>query len=114
MKNEMIEALNTADEYLEKLKNAIMNVSELIQEGKEQEAIHIIPEIAEGLDWLIQIVNLTINVQKEAININEVGEFIEQIVEAFENEDYILVGDLFNYEMLPLLENVHCEIKKNI
>ena len=109
-----IEVLNSVSEYLTKLKDGINKIVTLIQEGKEHQAIQIIPSAAEGIGWVIQAINLTKDVQKEIIDIDDINDFISEIVDAFENEDYILVGDLFEYEILPILERVHSQIKNNI
>lgn len=114
MNSEKIEVLNTANEYLDNLKKGVSDISELIQEGKEQEGINLIPQVADGLQWLIQAVNLTKDVHKKEINIKEIDEHLAEMVEALENEDYILVGDLFNYEILPILEKIHEGIKETV
>ncbi len=111
MKAKQIEALKTADEYLDNLEKGIINVFELIQEGNEQQGIKTIPQIADGMDWVSQVIEKTREVQEEEIRIGDINEYLEQIIEALENEDYILVGDLFNYEILPIMERAHKEIK---
>lgn len=113
IKNE-IELLNSLDEYLIKLKDGILKAVNYIQEGREQNAIQIIPNISEGLDWVIQAVSLTRDVQKDKIDISDISEHVKEVVEAFENEDYILVGDLFEYEIGPILERIEYEIKECI
>ena len=111
MNNEKFEALKSADEYLDNLKKGINNISNLIQEGREQDGLNLIGPAAEGIQWVEEIINLTKDVQKEDIDMSDMNEHIEELVDAMENEDYILVGDLFNYEVLPILERVHDQIK---
>lgn len=114
MVNEKIEVLQTADEYLDNLTKGVAAISEYIQEGKEQEGINLIPQVADGMQWLMQAIELTKDVQKKEIEVGSMNEFFEEIVEALENEDYILVGDLFNYEILPRLESIHKDLKLTI
>ena len=38
---------------------------------------------------------------------------IEKLTEALENKDYVLLHDLFNYEMLPLLSKIKVAEIKN-
>ena len=111
MNTEQLEALKTADVYMDNLKGGIINIAEAIQEGKEQEAINIIPQVVDGMQWIIDVIELTKSVQKEKIKLEEINEHIEEMIEAFENEDFSLVGDLFNYEILPILEEAHKQIK---
>lgn len=112
MNNEKIEALQTADKYLNKLKKGINDISNFIQEGNEQDGLQLIGPVADGIQWVEDVINLTKDVQKEEIDMKDMDEQIEALVEAMENEDYILVGDLFNYEVLPILDRIHGQIKK--
>lgn len=111
MNNEKIDALRSADEYLYNLKNGIKNIVELIQEGKEYEGINFISQVADGIDWVVSVIKLTKDIQKNEIEIEDINEHIEEIIEALENEDYILISDLFNYEILPILDRIHDEVK---
>ena len=109
--DEKFEALQTADEYLDKLKNGINKAINLIEEGNESRGCNYIADIAEGIDWVVKVVILTSDIQKEKIDYNSINEKLSEVVEALENEDYILLGDLFKYEILPLLDTIHKQIK---
>lgn len=108
------EVLITVDEYLDNLKEAIKNISNLIQEGKEQESFNLIAQVADGLQWVDEALNATENYHNNELNLNAMNSFIEEVSEALENEDYILVSDLFSYEIVPMLESLHSNIKKYI
>lgn len=112
--NEQIEALNTANEYLDNLKNGIKEVVLYIENEEEEKACSMIPLIADGIDWIMKVVNLTSDVHKGRIQLNGIEDKINELADALENEDYILVGDLFHYEILPVLEKAHDDIKEVI
>lgn len=112
--SEEIETLKTANEYMNNLKNGINSIVEKFQSGNESEALDILPLVIDGMQWMSQVILLTRDVQKKNLNFVEFNEKLEEIVEAIQNEDYILVGDLFEYEILPLLENIHIVIKQSI
>ena len=114
MNKEKIEVLQTANDYMNNLKDGIVNLANMIQEGKEQEAITIIPQVVDGIEWIVQVITLTKEVQKNEIGVEALNDQLQEIIEALENEDYILVGDLFNYEILPILEDIHEGIKETI
>ncbi len=109
--NDKFEALKTADDYLDNLKNGINKVIDLLEEDNENKACSYIIDIAEGIDWIIQVINLTSDVQKEKIDLSNMNENLNEIVEALENEDYNLLGDLFRYEISPILDRIHKQIK---
>lgn len=110
MKNNMIEekmeALKTADEYIDKLRNGINELVHFISEGKEEKAMEYIPLLSDGMLWVLQVLELTEDVHEKNIDINHINEKLNEVVEAVENEDYILIGDLFKYEILSILDEI--------
>ncbi len=107
-----LEALVTANEYIGKLKTGIEELVNKINSGQENNGVLLIPNIADGLQWLISVIELTKDYHKGSISIEDIKEKLPEVIEALENEDYVLVGDLFNYELLPALVNIQEEIKK--
>lgn len=112
MINEQIEALQSANDYLDKLKEGVEKLVDFINNNEINNAYEMIPAIAEGLDWIIKVITLTKESQKEEIVTSDINDHLDSIVEALENEDYILVGDLFNYEILPILNKIHEQINE--
>ncbi|NRT73716.1 hypothetical protein [Clostridium beijerinckii] len=108
---EQLEALKTANEYIDNLKNGVNSLVDKINSGEENSGIALIPLIADGLDWLINVIKLTKDLHKGTISVENSSEILEQIIEALDNEDYVLLGDLFNYEFLPILENIQLSIR---
>ncbi|KEH94444.1 hypothetical protein [Clostridium massiliodielmoense] len=111
MSNEKMEVIITANEYLNNLEEGIHKVVEAFQQEDEKKGCSLIPLVAEGINWIIDVVNLTKDIQKENIDISQIDEKLEEIVEAIESEDYILVGDLFEYEVLPIIKDIHENIR---
>ena len=109
-----IEALITAEEYIDNLKNGITMAVDFIQEGQEQRGCNIISSISEGIDWLMQVLSLTSEYHKGKIRSDNISEKLLEIVEALENEDYILISDLLNYEIIPILDAIQQQIKEVI
>lgn len=70
--------------------------------------------MADGIEWLINIINLTKEFHQGKISLDSIDEKLAEIVEALENEDYTLVSDLFNYEILPILEETQDKINSLI
>ena len=108
------EVLNTVDEYLYNLINGVKNVSDLIQEGKEQEAFNFIAQVADGLQWVDEAINVTKQYHNNELSLEQINDFLQEISEALENEDYILVSDLFSYEIMPIIEDLHSKVKEYI
>jgi len=93
--------------YLPKLKEGINQVASLFQLGKETEAFPLMIDLVEGLDWLLQAIG-AINIfnpgylpEDEIISFNKKSE---ELIQAWKNDDFVLLSDLFEYEILPLIE----------
>jgi ligand-binding sensor protein len=109
-----IEALKTANDYIYNLKVGILDIVNKINTGNENIGISLIGQVSDGIEWLVSIILLTSDFHKGNISIGNINEKLQEIIEALENEDYVLVGDLFNYELLPVIESIENQIKKVI
>lgn len=110
--DEKFEALKTAVEYIDNLKNGIGDLVVYINQDNYQSGITLVPQIVDGIDWLVQVISLTNDLHKGKVCVGNINENLEQIIEAIENEDYTLIGDLFNYEILPILEDIQINAKR--
>lgn len=88
-------------------------VSILLQNGKDSAAMQKMIQISDLLQKLYRLHTIitTEGIETdEAINapLNEVVEKLspqlQELEEAFKNEDYVLIGDLLEYEVAPVLE----------
>ncbi|WP_461613059.1 hypothetical protein [Clostridium sp. Marseille-QA1073] len=105
----------TCNEYIDKLKkDGILKLINDVQEGNEEEALTLIPLIADGLQWVIEVVEKTKDMQIEKINTNKLLENLGEINTALENEDYILMSDIFEFEIFEELNSIQKLLIKNI
>ena len=106
-RQEKIEIIVTLNDYLNKLIPGINDMVNHFYEGNESFAL-------EKLKWCIRVLNITEDILDLNDEVETLGENFTSIVEALENEDYILVSDLFNYEVKELLENVKVKVEEVI
>ena len=109
--NEQFETLVMASDYLDKLIPGIEKVVPTIRDFRLDECGNDLADIFDGINWLTQVIALTKEIQKEEIDATEINDFMEEMAEGFEDEDYILMADLFEYEVLPILNNWNEVIK---
>ncbi len=112
--DEKIELLKTVGEYIIKLKSGIEKTAEYFQSGEDEQGFNMIPSVTEGLDYIIQAVKVSKDILGKDISVDELNEKLKEIVEAIENEDTVLIGDLFQYELLPIVENIEKSINSVI
>ena len=104
--------LANAKEYLEKLIPGFQKAADLFRMGNEQEAHKFYLQILDGIDWFSQVVQ---NIVKSWGNEVE-GQSLEdrqerltglmaQMLEANQNQDWVLMADLLEYEMIPYYED---------
>ncbi len=112
--NEKFEALKTVSEYMVNLINGIEKAVEYFQEGEERKGCDLIFPITEGIQWMSDALVVTKDIHKQDIDLKNINEKLNEIVEALENRDFILIGDLFQYELTPILKDIQNDINKAI
>ena len=107
---EKIQTLVSAYEYITRLNSGIETAINSYRIDDTTKGNEMTVDITEGLQWLIEAIDLTSEVQKEPINVAEINETIAEIIIALENEDTVLIADLFEYELLDKLKEWHEKI----
>ncbi|MFX4261969.1 hypothetical protein ACOBQJ_07180 [Pelotomaculum propionicicum] len=99
--NETDDLSVTLSDYLYKLIPAIKKCAGHYQSGQINEGSNLLLNMIEGLHWVVSVMAKT---GLQDYNIGEINLKLNEVVEAFENKDFILVGDLLEYEILPVME----------
>jgi len=121
---EPIRSLKETAKELSKLTPEIQEISVMFQTGEDREAMQKITVFTEYLQKLIRTFPLLS--QKELIKESEfvigdtgIEEFytsmnsiLVELVEAFQNDDFVLVGDLLEYEIAPKTESLITFLEK--
>jgi len=112
--NEILEKnIINAQNYLKKLLPGIQKAADLFRSGSEQEANKFFINIIDGMDWFSEVMDTIAKVddlQTEAVVLDrknfearqeKLVEWTRQMVEANKNNDWVLLADLLEYEILP-------------
>ncbi|MDK2901911.1 MAG: hypothetical protein PWR14_815 [Thermosediminibacterales bacterium] len=100
------ESIETAKDYLPKLRDGLHEVLRLFHEGKDQEAISLFISAVDGLEWFnsflngMQLTDLEVNSKK----ITDYQQMMKGLLDAWEMQDFLLVSDIIEYELIPLIE----------
>ena len=103
----MQETMESADEYIDRVHSTVGNMVYNLQGGREDKAISVCADLFEGIKWLLECFRLTLPLQetKETIvSASDINPVTVQLEEALGNKDYVLLGDLLEYELLPVME----------
>lgn len=119
LKNEIENPLITLNEIIQKLiesKKDISQVSILLQTGKDREAMLAIVNFSELTQSLLRIFT-NVHIAKILSNIqfkkksfkefySDFNKNLNELITAFERKDFVLIGDLLEYEIAPSIEEI--------
>lgn len=106
------ETLESYKSYIYKIPAGAIYIATSMREDRIQDALKEIRNFSEGLLWLTdanQLINK--NGVEIELNINQIFEFLTEINEGLESQDYLLVADLFEYEIAPFFESNNSSIE---
>lgn len=92
------------EEYIPKMIDGIDIFIKKIMSGEEAEANSVLSNIFEGLEWIIQAVKLTNRFIQGDMEEENLLSKLPLLIDAYENKDMILVSDILDYEIKPILE----------
>lgn len=105
------ESIDTAKDYLPALYKGILTTSEQIQSGQEGEAMKVLQQVIEGLEWFsvyVQAITHYVADNEELIdpdaNFAKLMEIFKDLCEAMEAQDFIWISDITAYELATLVE----------
>jgi hypothetical protein len=108
------ESIETAKIYLPRLKDGLHEIVKLFYEGKDQEAVSLFVTAVDGLEWFnsflkgMQLANLETDSKK----ITSYPQIMKDLLGAWERQDFLLVSDIIEYELIPLIEEKIGTIEK--
>ncbi len=112
--NQILEKnIANAENYLKKLIPGIQKASDLFRSGNEQEANKFLINIIDGMEWFSQVtdsISKAVDFQSADVMFegktfqerqDHLVELTRQMVDANQNQDWVLIADLLEYEILP-------------
>ncbi|MDX8044605.1 hypothetical protein SH601_01275 [Gracilibacillus sp. S3-1-1] len=115
------ETLLSAEEYLQNALPAIDTLVEQFYQGVEADTWNRFQQMTDGIQWLMDViatVDKFIERPSDWVSYVEIYQQLEsnvaELAEAVENQDTILIVDIVNYEMKPLLEQLQQLLTKTI
>jgi hypothetical protein len=105
MTNIIYETQESFYQYIERVIEGSQTIADDLREDKVGEAMQLIAQFSEGVIWLTQVIVL-MREHKYHINIDpsQMNEFLLEINDGLERQDYVIVADMFEYEIKPFFE----------
>lgn len=115
--NIYLESLETAYEYIPKLRNGIDRYISLYNcsNSMTKDIIELLKMIIEGLNWVIIVMDKCKHVFIEhgmEIDEDEIKTIIKELLESIDNNDENLTLEIFEHEILCMLDGWYENIEK--
>lgn len=105
MDNLMKETMESYNQYISALPSGCQEIADLIREDRILEATRSILHFSEGVGWLVNANRLLADKGKLILlEPEKIHEFLDEINSGLEIQDYIIVADMFEYEIKPFFE----------
>ncbi|MBT5469529.1 MAG: hypothetical protein HOK41_02900 [Nitrospina sp.] len=116
--------LTNALGYLKKLIPGFEQAADLFRAGNEQEANKYYMQILDGIGWFSQVVNIIMQsdqgelalpgAENENLQAREakLTDLMSQMLEANQNQDWVLLADILEYEMVPFYKDWEAILSK--
>ncbi|MBD7943038.1 hypothetical protein H9650_02825 [Psychrobacillus sp. Sa2BUA9] len=99
------ETIESYNEYLSILPKGCQKIADDIRQTNLNEALKEILAFSEGVSWLISAnVNLEKYLYYNPLNTEKIHVFLNEINSGLEIQDYVIVADMFEYEIKPFFE----------
>lgn len=105
--NDIVESF---ENYLDRLPKGSLWISEQLRKDNLHEAFKAIEDFSEGMLWM-QEANIFLKQHEIKTNLDfmKITEFLLEINEGMILKDYILIADIFEYEIPSFFESVKIE-----
>lgn len=105
--NEINKVVESYNAYIKNIAPGSVQIAEHLRKDEVQDALQLILQFSEGMGWLVQASDLLDqNGVKVTLEIEKIHEFLNEINNGLEIQDYVLVADMFDYEIAPFFEQV--------
>ena len=104
-------------DYLKKLIPGFEQAADLFRTGNEQEANKYYLQILDGIDWFSQVVSVIMEPDADEAELpdadgeslqmrqKKLTDLMSQMLEANQNQDWVLLADILEYEMVPFYKD---------
>lgn len=107
LREQKLEALRTAKEYLEKLIPAMEEVISEIKGDMKEDTVDYLLQIIDGFNFMIETYNVTrdiVNDPEELIVDDELEASVGRLSDGFSKKDYPAIADELSSDILPFLK----------
>lgn len=102
-----VEIVDEYYKYIAKIPAGLQNIADSLRSDNVQTALNEILNFSEGITWIKQMEEI---LSDQGVNTNlnkqQLEGYLNLINEGLEKQDFVLVADIFEYEMLPYFAQI--------
>ncbi|KFN07838.1 Uncharacterised protein [Paenibacillus macerans] len=110
------------DQYLSRFIPAAKSVVNQLYGGLNQENAGLLSQLVQGLEWISSAIALNVklymeeteNLPEYLAEITSVNQYISVMHTNIQQDDFVGVSDVLEYEIIPALENYHSQYKEKV
>ncbi|MFS0817756.1 hypothetical protein ABC382_12290 [Lysinibacillus sp. 1P01SD] len=104
---DILDIIDTYNQYIQKVPRGAMYIVENFRNENINAALNAVSDFSEGTLWLSEISTLLNSNQVSVIfDVTKINDFLIEINEGLNKQDYLLVADIFEYEIIPFFEQL--------
>ncbi|WP_042471099.1 hypothetical protein [Bacillus ndiopicus] len=101
------ETMESYNNYIINVKEGALKIADKLRTEDIKGALTLISDFSEGSIWLVDVNKKLMDLgYLVKLEMNVIQEFLIEINEGLENQDYILVADIFEYEISPFFDQL--------
>ncbi len=107
IREQKLEALKTAEEYLEKLIPTMEEVISEIKGDMKEDTVDYLLQVIDGFNFMIETYNVTrdiVNDPEPLINDDELEKTVGNLSDGFSRKDYPYIADELANDIIPFLK----------
>lgn len=101
------ETMDSYNHYIKKVIEGSLQIADKLREEELKEALALISDFSEGTIWLINVNRKMDELGYSVkLDIESIQTFLMEVNEGLQKQDYVIVADMFEYEILPFFEQL--------
>lgn len=103
------EALEEMKNYNIRLEKGILSLAQELKESPQEDTMEFLETVVNGINWVIQVTNLTmdlLNEDKVRITKEEINDDILTLNEALKNDDKVKAAEILENQVLGFIKKL--------
>lgn len=107
------EVFISLQEYIITFMSGLKEIINWFHQGNEQKALETMIDAVEGFEWICEALSVTSELHNVIIESDKINPLLIEINEGLERSDTILIADILEYEIMPIVKEWNSIVNKS-